>query len=217
MALRTDYKDYIPPTDGRKYQITANPDGSSKIVDTTQYQQDGDTWGAGDANAFAAEINDKEPAFSILPVSKGGTGQSSLADVTVGNASRLGGKASGLFLADAGTVSGDLVQWAMAQTANSVFSTGSGTTNLPAPIAGGDTAQYYKGLLIGTSSSNMAVLLFSPRFVANSFWGAIQNSTFKGWYKLCTDQNTFSQVQLTQSQYDGLSSKDANTVYYIVG
>lgn len=35
------FQDQIPPAGGRKYQISANADGSSNITDITQYQQDG--------------------------------------------------------------------------------------------------------------------------------------------------------------------------------
>ena len=35
------FQDQIPPAGGRKYQISANSDGSSNITDITQYQQDG--------------------------------------------------------------------------------------------------------------------------------------------------------------------------------
>ncbi len=58
MALKTDYKDYIPPSGGRKYKITANSDGSSSVEDITQYQQVGDTWGAEDINSITEKVND---------------------------------------------------------------------------------------------------------------------------------------------------------------
>jgi hypothetical protein len=35
------FQDQIPPSGGRKYQISANSDGSSNITDITKYQQDG--------------------------------------------------------------------------------------------------------------------------------------------------------------------------------
>lgn len=57
MALKTDYKDYIPPSGGRKYKITANSDGSSSVEDITQYQQVGDTWGAEDINQVNKLVN----------------------------------------------------------------------------------------------------------------------------------------------------------------
>lgn len=57
MALKTDYKDYIPPSGGRKYKITANSDGSSSVEDITQYQQVGDTWGAEDINQANKLVN----------------------------------------------------------------------------------------------------------------------------------------------------------------
>lgn len=57
MALKMDYKDYIPPSGGRKYKITANSDGSSSVEDITQYQQVGDTWGAEDINQVNKLVN----------------------------------------------------------------------------------------------------------------------------------------------------------------
>lgn len=48
--MRKVYKDFIPPASGRVYSITAVGDGTSRIEDVTQYIQEGDTWGAGDAN-----------------------------------------------------------------------------------------------------------------------------------------------------------------------
>lgn len=47
------YKDFIPPESGRVYSITAVGDGTSRIEDVTQYVQEGDTWGAADANSKA--------------------------------------------------------------------------------------------------------------------------------------------------------------------
>ena len=55
--MKTDYKDYIPPSGGRKYKITANSDGSSSVEDITQYQQVGDTWGAEDINQVNKLVN----------------------------------------------------------------------------------------------------------------------------------------------------------------
>ena len=57
MALKTDYKDYIPPSGGCKYKITANSDGSASVEDITQYQQVGDTWGAEDINQVNKLVN----------------------------------------------------------------------------------------------------------------------------------------------------------------
>ena len=57
MARKT-YKDFIPPDTGKVYSITANPDGTSKISDVTKYLQEGDTWGAADANALWDAVED---------------------------------------------------------------------------------------------------------------------------------------------------------------
>lgn len=49
------FYDQIPPETGRKYSITANPDGTSSITDVTQYIQEGTPWSAADANAMMAK------------------------------------------------------------------------------------------------------------------------------------------------------------------
>lgn len=50
------YKDWIPPEDGKTYQLESTPDGKTKIKDVTSYQQEGDSWGAGDANNLMRSI-----------------------------------------------------------------------------------------------------------------------------------------------------------------
>lgn len=55
--LKTDYKDYIPPESGKRYIITTNSQGYSTIQDTTEYTQEGDTFGAGDINATNNAVN----------------------------------------------------------------------------------------------------------------------------------------------------------------
>lgn len=57
MALKTDYKNYIPDANGRVYSITQNAQGKSVITDETNYTQVGDNFGANDINAITTEIN----------------------------------------------------------------------------------------------------------------------------------------------------------------
>lgn len=57
MALKTDYKNYIPDANGRVYSITQNAQGKSVITDETNYIQRGDNFGANDINAITTEIN----------------------------------------------------------------------------------------------------------------------------------------------------------------
>lgn len=57
MALKTDYKDFIPPDTGRRWKITQQDDGSVIIEDITEYQQEGDTLGANDMNSIGTEVN----------------------------------------------------------------------------------------------------------------------------------------------------------------
>ena len=65
------YKDYVAPASGRRYKITANTDGSSSITDVTVYSQQGDQWGAADANALWAAMD--EGAVQIYTHKKAGT------------------------------------------------------------------------------------------------------------------------------------------------
>ena len=65
------YKDYVAPASGRRYKITANTDGSSSITDVTVYSQQGDQWGAADANALWAAMD--EGAVQIYTHQKVGT------------------------------------------------------------------------------------------------------------------------------------------------
>ena len=65
------YKDYVAPASGRRYKITANEDGSSSITDITVYSQQGDQWGAADANALWKAMD--EGAVQIYTHQKSGT------------------------------------------------------------------------------------------------------------------------------------------------
>ena len=65
------YKDYVAPASGRRYKITANEDGSSSITDVTVYSQQGDQWGAADANALWEAMD--EGAVQIYTHQKSGT------------------------------------------------------------------------------------------------------------------------------------------------
>ena len=65
------YKDYVAPASGRRYKITANEDGSSSITDVTVYSQQGDQWGAADANALWEAMD--EGAVQIYTHTKAGT------------------------------------------------------------------------------------------------------------------------------------------------
>ena len=64
-ALKTTYKDYVPPTEGRKYRITQLEDGLCTIEDVTDYLQQGDTFGAEDINEVNRVVNDACADFSM--------------------------------------------------------------------------------------------------------------------------------------------------------
>lgn len=59
MILKTNYKDDIlaSGTTVRKYTQITNSDGTVSFVDATEYQQEGDTFGANDINSTNAEVN----------------------------------------------------------------------------------------------------------------------------------------------------------------
>ena len=60
-TLRTDYVNDIlaAAMDGkRQYQMINNPNGTVSFVDVTQYDQNGDTFSAGDVNGIDTQINE---------------------------------------------------------------------------------------------------------------------------------------------------------------
>lgn len=64
--LKTNYKDYIAPSTGRKYKPTYNTDGTITFEDVTKYQQTGDQLGAAGLNAITAAINRLTPVGTII-------------------------------------------------------------------------------------------------------------------------------------------------------
>lgn len=64
-SLKTTYKDYVPPTEGRKYRITQLEDGLCTIEDVTDYLQQGDTFGAEDINRVNRVINEACADFTM--------------------------------------------------------------------------------------------------------------------------------------------------------
>jgi hypothetical protein len=57
MALKTDYKNYIPSTDLRQYQLINNPNGTVSLKDVTVYEHEGDLFSAGDINQTNQAVN----------------------------------------------------------------------------------------------------------------------------------------------------------------
>lgn len=55
--LKTNYKNFIPNENGRRYQITQDSQGYNVITDATTYLQQGDNVGANDINAQNILIN----------------------------------------------------------------------------------------------------------------------------------------------------------------
>ena len=73
MALKTDYKDAMFDGD-RKYRITANADGTSRISDETEYTQEGDFFGANDVNATNKAVNHLNHTTQVTLTAAGWTG-----------------------------------------------------------------------------------------------------------------------------------------------
>ncbi len=57
MSLKTNYKNAIPPAEGRHWQMNQNSDGTVCMTDKTQYLQQGDVFGAADVNAITDAVN----------------------------------------------------------------------------------------------------------------------------------------------------------------
>lgn len=73
MQLKEDYKD--PIYEGSKtYRITQNADGSSGILDTTKYTQEGDRFAANDINSTNAAINQINHVIPVTLTATGWTG-----------------------------------------------------------------------------------------------------------------------------------------------
>ena len=73
MRLKEDYKD--PIYEGSKtYRITQNADGSSGILDTTKYTQEGDRFAAKDINSTNAAINQINHVTPVTLTATGWTG-----------------------------------------------------------------------------------------------------------------------------------------------
>ena len=56
MALKTDYKDDVF-SGNRKYNMITNDDGTISFEDVTEYEQTGDTYGAGQINNVNNTVN----------------------------------------------------------------------------------------------------------------------------------------------------------------
>ncbi len=74
MALKVDYKDAMFDGD-RKYRITTNGDGTSKIADETDYTQEGDPFGANDINATNAAVNRLNHTTQVTLTASGWSGE----------------------------------------------------------------------------------------------------------------------------------------------
>lgn len=73
------FVDQIPPEGGRKYSISAIPDGKSNITDVTEYIQVGTQWGAADANQAMRKEDYDPDEDGIIAIAQGGTGATTAA------------------------------------------------------------------------------------------------------------------------------------------
>lgn len=55
--MRTNYKDYVPTTELRKYNMINNADGTVSLRDVTTYEQEGDRLSAGVLNELSQNAN----------------------------------------------------------------------------------------------------------------------------------------------------------------
>lgn len=75
MSLSTNYVDAVY-TGSKKYTITDNGDGTSTIVDSTEYSQEGSPFGAKDINSTNAAINKLNHTTEVALPLAGWTGTS---------------------------------------------------------------------------------------------------------------------------------------------
>lgn len=70
MALKTDYKEDILASGNtrRKYNMINNDDGTVSFEDVTEYEQTGDTFGAGDVNSANKILNRLDNTVHILKI-----------------------------------------------------------------------------------------------------------------------------------------------------
>lgn len=66
MALKTDYKNDIPKTPLRKYNMIQNADGTVSFEEVTEFLQIGDSFGAGDINTTNEAVNRKVESTDIV-------------------------------------------------------------------------------------------------------------------------------------------------------
>ena len=180
----------------------------------------------GRAGAVVAQSGDytpgqvgAEPAFSILPVSKGGTGQSSLSNVTVGNSLALSGtELSSLMLSNVSVSSGSLLDWAEAQNQSVGFLTGgANVTDLPI------NNTYFSGFLLNHGKSTKFLILFRRSSASTPILSTIHINTYNldawgGWSEINANMwNGLKNWTGTQDQYDSITDKSNNTLYFIVG
>lgn len=77
MELKTDYKDdIIASGTTRKYTMTNNSDGTVSLADATQYDQEGDEYGAKDVNETNVAVNRLNHVAEVTLTASGWSGSS---------------------------------------------------------------------------------------------------------------------------------------------
>ena len=82
--LKTDYKDDVY-SGNRKYEETQNSDGTVSFEDVTEYTQEGDIYGAADANATNKAVNELYKVIQVTLTASGWTGSAAPYSQTVQN------------------------------------------------------------------------------------------------------------------------------------
>lgn len=151
--------------------------------------------------------------LGVLPVANGGTGQSSLANVTVGNAMEIGGVSSDKVAYSELFNGVDIIDAIKSKPDDScgIFRSYATCTGTPVEKIAG--FGYWRKL-----SDDDLQIEWNQLENGASFSFTRVGGEDKGWYKV--DAGTWNNMKNwkgTQVQYDGLSVKDSNTVYFIVG
>lgn len=188
---------------------------TKKYADNLAFQSGNVTSVFGRGGAVVAQEGDytpqqvgAEPAFSVLPVSKGGTGQTTLAAAR--NAMGLGNTTGALPVANGGTGQTSL---ALVTVGTAVTAQGVKVANYGTPV---ELGQYVDLHLVGSENDYDIRLYINPSnnmfFIANA-----NDTTHQGYAVTNPGNNLYSVQKITQAAYNQLNPPDPYTAYFIVG
>ena len=177
----------------------------------------GDAFDAANMNDLESRISagfaEAQPAFDILPVAPGGTGATSLADITVGNAEAIGGTPYTCVSIFNFFSRVDLFEKVKSMPNNScgVYRNDGTCTGLPINGNGGT------GYWIKTSEADAEILWLSLTG-AKAHYRYLAGGTDSGWIDFDAPKwGGYKNWVGTQSEYNSIPKKDPNTLYFIVG